>query len=241
MTISATLAGPATPTRVQLARLVEGPDKATVAADAASALSSARFSASDTQKSWARAKLQELAERVKVLKKLLAGDPKAMAKALAQVFKELKSALDAYRKAGGEELGLAGDVSSAAVGAGSASQPSSSSAGAGDGQGQAAAPPAAAPARDPALYDAVVGQVKKQIGEDGLGFIRDLRAFSNEVSDLLESSRTQARGRKPDKPTDEAFADADAALKDLRGQMQGAEQDIHAAAPLAGMRLSVEA
>ena len=46
-----------------------------------------------------RAKLQQLVEFLKIIKKLYANDPKAMAKALAGVFKQLRQAVDDYKSA----------------------------------------------------------------------------------------------------------------------------------------------
>ncbi len=219
---------------------LSAPDKSLVSADAAKALSSPSLANAGNIKEQARQKVQQIVERLKILRKLFAADPKQMARALAQIFKELKAAVQAYAKAGGEELGLAADAAGAATAPPSAKDPATAnppptSAAADDPSA------AAAPSGDHALYDAVLGETRKMIGEDGLDFIKLVRSASNEISDLLDTARTQARGRKQDKETDKAIEDADKSLQSLREALSDTETDIHNAVPTAGMRLSIAA
>ena len=233
---------------LRAALIVPPVDRAAVKGGAARVLASSTMSGAAWAKSQARAKVQQIVERLKLLRKLYAYDPKKMAQALAQVFKELKAAVKAYGKAGGDELDMAGGAASGVVAAPS----QTSSSGTSPGQDQAApaadtadaadaAPTAPAAAPDHALYDAVVGEARKSIGEDGLDFIKTVRGLTNQISDLLETARTQAHAKKPDKAMTAAFDDADKALGDLRQEMAGVEQDIHVAVPAAGMRISVAA
>jgi len=232
--------------------------KAAVAGDAAKARSSPLFQAGDSRKSQARAKLQQLREWLKIVKKLYAQNPKGMAKALTEAFKEMKAAVQAYKDAGGEEMGAAGGAVDAAI----APQPAQADApdeaepaadGADDENAEAAAPElastsAAEAGLDPlnafdgrGRYDAVVGEVRKMIGEDGLEFLKEVRGMVDELRKLLDTARGQAAIRKRDKDTDQAFDDADEALKQLNQSMSRMDSQIHLDAPMAGMTLSVAA
>lgn len=188
------------------------PDRDAVKAAAAKARSSPRFAASDHAKTQAREQVRQIVERLKVLRKLFAGDPEAMARALAQVFKDLKAAVQAYRRAGGEAFGLAAEASASLVGTG-----------------------------DRPMQDAVAREVKTALGEDGRTFVKELRSLANDIAKLLETTRTQARGGRPDRRRDEAIEEADQRLAELRDALHDMEQDIRKAAPEAGMRLSIEA
>jgi hypothetical protein len=237
--------------------------KQEIEADKAQALSSPRMSAPETQKRQARAKVQQLIEWLKIVKKLYAQDPKGMAKALAQVFKDLKAAVKAFRDAGGQEMAMSGSAVGAAMagGASSAATPDDKT-----GEGDAAesdvpateAQAAEAQGLDPdmrqpdpaeteaktagaSLYDAVVGEVRKAIGEDGLEFLKEVRGLTNAITDLLSTARGQAAIRRQDKDMVKTFEEADKALKALHEEMDGMEQDIRREAPTAGMRLSIAA
>jgi hypothetical protein len=233
--------------------------KALIETDKAKAMASPVFKAPESQKQQARAKLQQIMEWLKIVKKLYANDPKGMAKALAQVFKDLKSAVKAYKDAGGQEMAMSGEAAGAAVAPGPAAAsdaPKDDT----DNQGETdpAAEPAAAtpqePSTEPAesspaaatpggssVYDAVAGEMRKSIGEDGLDFVKQVRGIVNKVTELLDTARGQAAIRKRDKDTDKAFGDTDKALKSLYEEIDSMEQDIRRQAPTAGMRLDVAA
>ncbi len=217
------------------ASLVPTPDKNEVSAGAAKALSSPLMSGDAQLKTQARARVQALVERLKILKKLYAYNPQGMAKALAQVFKELKAAVQDYARAGGDEMGVAGSAAEASAGT-SASGGDGATGGSGGGAGGQGGP-----APQHALYEAVTGEVRRMVGEDGLEFVKEVRELTNSLSGLLETARTQARIKKPDDAMKHAFEDADDGLKSLRDAMSDMEQDIHRSAPTAGMKLSVAA
>jgi len=101
--------------------------------------------------------------------------------------------------------------------------------------------PAARAAEGLSLYDAVTSEVRKQVGEDGLDFLKEVRGMVDDIKKLLETARGQAAIRRHDKASDEAFEDADKALKDLDEAMSQMEGQIHRDAPSAGMTLSVAA
>lgn len=221
-----------------------------VAEDAARVRSGPRFAVAETRKAQAKAKLQQVREWLKIVRKLFAQNPAGMAKALAQVFKDLKGAVAAYKDAGGEEMGMTGD----AVGMALASPPAPMGEAAADGQETDAETSGGEPAtrvgdvaspilvpQGISLYDAVVGEVRKQVGEDGLDFLKEVRGLGDDIKTLLETARGQATVHRRDKESDEAFEDADKALKALSDAMSQMERQIRREAPTAGMTLSVAA
>ncbi|MDP1632186.1 MAG: hypothetical protein Q8L66_12290 [Caulobacter sp.] len=219
--------------------------KSAVSEDAAKVRSAPRFAAAESRKSQAKAKLQQVREWLKIVQKLYAQNPTGMAKALTQVFKDLKAAVAAYKDAGGQEMGGAG----AAVAALPPSRPAEDADAASGEDGEA---PGAdtksdeSAARSPvpegvSLYDAVVGEVRKQVGEDGLAFLKEVRGMVEDIRKLLDTARGQAAIRRRDTQTDKTFEAADKALKDLNETMDTMDQQIRRDAPSAGMTLSVAA
>lgn len=234
--------------------------KAEVETDKAKVMDSPAFKGAESKKQQAKAKIQQIMEWLKIVRKLYAMDPKGMAKALAQVFKDLKSAVKMYRDAGGDEMSASGAAAGAVMSAAApAAGPEAEAQGDRDGTTEETPPAedqAAQPAAEPAavpdeagkvattgsdLYRSVVDEVKKSVGEDGLDFIKQVRQATNKIVELLDTARGQAAIRKRDKDTDKAFEDAGKSLKDLREELDGMAQDIHREAPMAGMKLSVAA
>jgi hypothetical protein len=243
--------------------------KAEIATDKAKAMSSPIFKGAESQKTQAKAKVQQILEWLKIVKKLYANDPKGMAKALAQVFKDLKSAVKAYKDAGGQEMSASGAAAGSAMAgapASDAAQPDAKSdddartaeadpatggeakaaetattGGVDPATADAAADPAKAATDGAGLYQAVVGEIRKAVGEDGLDFLKQVRSVTNEIVKLVDTARGQAAVRKHDKDTDKAFEDLDKSLKSLRDEMDSMEQDIRREAPTAGMTLDVAA
>jgi len=243
-----------------------------VSADAAKVRSSPRFEASETRKAQARAKLQQVREWLKIVRKLYAENPKAMARALAQAFKELKAAVQSFKDAGGQEMGSSGDVvgavltSAAKEKAGEVKADKAATAAPGDrepvaagdesgdagpGSGEDEAAPGAGPAPEAeavraafegrSLYDAVVTEVRRQLGEDGLEFLKEVREMVRDIGRLLETAKGQAAIRRPDKDTEKALEETDEARKELDALMDDMEGEIRRDAPTAGMRLSIAA
>lgn len=84
-------------------------------ADVAKAMDSPSFKVKNDTKNRIRQKLQEIAKRLKILKKLFAGNPKEMAKALKGVFKELRAALKEYKAAMKDEMGMSASAAAGVV------------------------------------------------------------------------------------------------------------------------------
>lgn len=242
-------AAPRAETRAALKQAAEA-RAATVSEAATKARSSPRMAASESRKSQAKAKLQQIREWLKIVRKLYAQNPVGMAKTLAQVFKDLKAAVAAYRDGGGQEMGASAD----AVMVPPPPRPTGDDKTT-DGEQDAAAEmtgevadatvadatPAPRAPEGVSLYDAVVGEVRKQVGEDGLDFLKEVRGMVDDIRKLLEAARGQAAIRRRDKETDEAFEAADKAMKELNETMDDMDRQIRHDAPSAGMTLSVAA
>ncbi len=95
--------------------------KQEVESDAAKVFDQPRMKADDQQRNFLRTKIQNIVERLKVLQKLFSNDGREMARAVTQIFKELKAALKEYKELAGKELGgIDGMVSAALAPASSA-------------------------------------------------------------------------------------------------------------------------
>ena len=237
--------------------------KAAITAAASKVLSSPKNDAAEQTKTRVREQIQEIRKRLNILKSLYANNPKEMAKALAQVFKDLKAAIKAYKAALKSEMDNAGDAGVTAMPA----EPAPTAAGDtaekpdGDDAAKADAPEAdkaaasdtpdggqdpktdsAAQADPTAPYGAVESAAKTMVGEDGLNFTKEIRALVNLIEQkLLTPARMQKAMQKPDKATDEAFKDVEEQLKSLRKEIEDTDRDLKAEAPMAGMHLDIAA
>ena len=84
--------------------------KREIEGDAFKAFEAPTMKASEKDKGFIKQKIESIRDRLKILRKLFSGNPKEMAKALAQVFKELKQALKEYKAATDKEIGISADV-----------------------------------------------------------------------------------------------------------------------------------
>ncbi len=218
--------------------------KKEVADDIDKAASSPRAQLSDRARGFVNQKIEAIQKRLLILKKLFANDPKQMARALAQVFKELKAALKEYKAAGDQELGASADIVQQALTPSltSDSAPSSTPEQPTDTAPRNDQTPARS-ADDPhAAYAEVESGFRKIVGEDGMSFARDLTSLVNEIEEKIFSvARIQMKAKKPEKDMDEAFKDAEDSLKDLRKSIEDMQSDIRREVPDVGMRLSVAA
>lgn len=224
--------------------------KAAITKAAADRLSAPKNDGAEQAKSRVREEIKEIRKRLNILKSLYANNPKEMAKALAQVFKELKAAIKEYKAALKSEMDNAGDAGLTAVPA----EPMPAA-------GEAADKPVDAPEaeKDPAAdpetttdmavqadptapYGAVETAAKTMVGEDGLSFTKEIRALVDLIEQkLLTPARIQKQMLKPDKATDEAFKQVEEQLKALRKEIADTDRDLKAEAPMAGMHLDIAA
>lgn len=217
-------------------------DPSKVQSDAAQAKSGPILAGGETKKSLARQKIQQLLQELQTLSKLYGANPKALARVLTDVFKQLKSAVDDYRDGADGEVADAPQAADAAI-AQSASQTSSQS-------GTATTTP---PTTDPTqqviaaadghrLYAAVVQTLDQDIGNDGLDFLNTVRQLLSQIEQkIVAPTLLQAASQKPDKDTTQAFDDMGKALKDLKDDLSSLAQDIKSFAPTAGQTVSIAA
>lgn len=128
--------------------------KHTIESVASKAFDSPVMKAADKDKAFIKQKIEAIKERLKILRKLYSGNPKEMAKALTQIFKDLKAALKEYKAATDKEIGASAGVVEAIMPADVPMTPPAADAAtpADDAKDQPAAPadPVADPAGDPA-------------------------------------------------------------------------------------------
>ena len=150
----------------------------------------------------AKAKLQQVVERLKLLKKIYANDPKAMAKALAAAAKELQAAVKEYGKAAKESGELyAQDF---------ASLP------------EAATDPEGAAAQRKQLED----EAKAEASGD-MEFMKLVRGTSKALKDELQTAKTKGILTQPGKfERSDEVKDAEDGLKDLDQMTEDLDRQI---------------
>lgn len=224
--------------------------KAAITKAASDLLHAPKNDAAEQSKSRVREQIQEIRKRLNILKSLYANNPKEMAKALAQVFKELKAAIKEYKAALKSEMDSAGDGSVTVMPAEPAAPPAGDRPDAEPAKAdeadkvdsEAKTDPATQAADPTAPYGAVEAAAKTMVGEDGLNFTKEIRALVNLIEQkLLAPARMQKQAQKPDKATDEAFRQVEEQLKALRKEMEDTDRDLKAEAPMAGMHLDIAA
>jgi Sec-independent protein translocase protein TatA/ElaB/YqjD/DUF883 family membrane-anchored ribosome-binding protein len=214
--------------------------KAAITKAASDLLSAPKNDAAEQTKSRVREQIQEIRKRLNILKSLYAGNPREMAKALAQVFKELKAAIKEYKAALKTEMDNTGDSSLTAV----PTEPAPA-----DGTGEklkddsALKADAQTQASDPTTpYNTVESAAKTMVGEDGLAFTKEVRGLVDWIEQkMLAPARLQKAAQKSDKATDEAFKELEEQLKALRKEIADTDRDLKAEAPMAGMHLDIPA
>lgn len=153
------------------------------------------------------------------------------------MFKELKAALKEFKEATKNQMeavpaAAASVVSPAATGA---ADPAKSA----EGETESKVVDAAA---NTVSHDALMGSIRKSLGDDGMDFLKELKAILKHIDEkMLAPARIQKAAQKPDEDTDKVFEDMDKELKDLRKAMADMERDLKRDAPETGMVLDIKA
>jgi hypothetical protein len=190
-------------------------------------------------KTRAREKLKAIVEKLKILKKLFSGNAKEMARAMTQVFKELKAALKEFKEAGKAQMDAVASAAASVVppmttGVDPANPESDAKAAAKGETAEAAA--------TTVTHDELMGSMRKALGDDGMEFLKDLKGILKHIDEkMLAPARIQKAAQKPDEDTDKVFEDMDKELKDLRKAMADMERDLKKDAPETGMFLDMRA
>jgi len=216
--------------------------KAAITKAAGDLLHASRNDGAEQSKSRVREQIEGIKKRLNILKSLYAGNPKEMAKALAQVFKELKAAIKDYKAALKSEMDSAGGGAVTAMPAEPAPAPAGDAGETPEDDAAANVDTTAQPSDPTAPYNAVETAARTMVGEDGLAFTKELRGLVDWIEQkLLAPARLQKQAQKPDKATDDAFKDVEDQLKALRKEIADTDRDLKAEAPMAGMHLDIAA
>lgn len=150
----------------------------------------------------AREKLQRVIEKMKMLKKIYANDPKGMAKALAAVAKELQGAVKDYGKAAKD----AGEMFK---------------------EDFAAAPDASlTPDQQAAARKSLEDEAKMEASFD-MDFIKNVRSLSNAMRDELQTAKTKGILTQPGKfERSDEVKEAEDSLKDLDKMNEDLDRQI---------------
>lgn len=202
----------------------EGPDlsapsaKAVALAEGAKKVSEAylagRQEARDIAKSYAKARVEQLREQLRIFGKLLSGDPKALAKQVARIAKELHETLKDFSEAHKSDLEDAALVQERAAAEPDADAPDTEAASvAKDTPGQAA-PVAASGADNPADLSPT---------DEMKDFIKQVRGVLKKLKEALQEAKLKA-GLEAFQPfkKDDPFKLANEAMSDLQGALDHA-------------------
>ncbi len=192
-------------------------------------------------KTRAREKLKAIVEKLKVLKKLFSGNAKEMARAMMQVFKELKAALKEFKEAGKAQMDAVASSAASIVPpmTAASAEPTQPE---GDVKAAEAEDKTAEAAANTVTNDELMGSMRRSLGEDGMEFLKELKGILKHIEEkMLAPARIQKAAQKPDEDTDKVFEDMDKELKDLRKAMADMERDLKKDAPETGMFLDMRA
>jgi len=221
----------------------------------------------DDARAQARARVMQLVERLKIIKKLGEADPKLMAKMLAQLMKELKAAVKDYAKAGGNTSDVAGF--SAAQGTASApaaetrtqtpeetsGEPATEDAKSPETADVAAAETTAKVPTDQALTTtplsdsraAAEAYVKttRALAESELlevnDFMKQVRGLVKVVKDLFETAKIKLTFQTVDKDTVEAFRSSGEDMKAIEDTLDALDHDLNDERAVYGPRAALYA
>ncbi|KTF68474.1 hypothetical protein ACNFJ7_08795 [Sphingomonas sp. HT-1] len=211
------------------------------ARDAVATLAMVKTRSKDDEKARAAEKVKQLKARLQALKMLYAGDPKKLAKAAAQIARELAGAVKSYVSAGGNagDLGGAADAGAPAASAGPVEGME------GNAQGSVPAESTETPTKDAAGGDkadakpdgAAPGLGTSDGGKSAAQTARDKadEDFKNEVRDLARALKAALR-RKERRDDDDDRRSGEQALATV-DQAVGALPiaDVGAVSALAGI------
>ena len=165
-------------------------------------LRTGRKTAIGDAKGRARDKLQQLIEKLKMLRKVFADDPKGMAKALAAIAKELKGAVKDYAKAAKES----GEMFSQDLGA---------------------APDTSLPPDQQAAARQAIEDEAKMEAHNDMDFIKFVRSLSNAFRDELTTAKTKGILTQPGKfERSDEVKEAEDELKELDQMTEDLDRQV---------------
>ena len=238
-------------------------EKTEAARTAATSLEDMQKQRRDALKAQAKAQVMALIERIRTLKQFASDNPQVMAKQLAAITKDLKSALKAYADAGGAARDVGGASASAPSAPAATSDPADESsdtapdavtpaAGVEDPEAvagtafpaDAKAAPTAVPAAtvDPRnIYEKMRDAVSGSEAAGDMDFVKLVRGVGKVIRELLTKAKIQTALKGPDDETARAFKETEAGLKDVDKALEQMDRDIRNSSPAAGMFVALYA
>ncbi|MGN7998750.1 hypothetical protein [Sphingomonas sp. 22176] len=218
------------------------------AKDAVATLKAVKTKTDDDQKARAAQKVKELKARLQALKMIYAGDPKKLARAAAQIARELAGAVKSYTSAGGSPAELGGTDSGDASSAGAAPAGETKAEGADAGEatpavetaekdkaaadGDAAKPEAATAGATQSVDAKRAADAERAKAEDE--FKNDARALARELKAALRRKDHKHRDDSPGDASDKQSGEqALASVEQAVGALPMA--DVAAVSALAGI------
>jgi hypothetical protein len=210
------------------------------AKNAVAVLATVKGKSNDAEKARAAQKVKELKARLQALKMLYAGDPKKLARAAAQIARELGAAVKSYTSAGGDAGDLAGTDASAPAGSEGAVADKGAE---GSESGPASAEGAETPAHEAAEEDkadakpdsAAPGLAKADDGKSAAQSARDKAddEFKNEARALareLKAALRRGHAKGPDEDDRRSAEQALATVDQTLGALPIADMGMAAVA-----------
>lgn len=238
---------------------LEGLNKAK---EALASLKSSPKKIDEAKKAHALARLQELKKQVELLKKMLNGDPKALAKALSVIARELKAIVKEYGDAIKGGVNVDTSVNQIAPQEDSQNAPSQAendeaaatneetklsdetttddikeTASKPDTQKEEPVKEEAKTKDNEAINNYAKGLLTNEHGE----FMKSVRKIIDELKHYTTLAKAKIKSQKPDKEGADLIKDNEDALKDLLNEFQHLQQDIDASSNNMGNVVSLVA
>ncbi|BCW90963.1 hypothetical protein sos41_41400 [Alphaproteobacteria bacterium SO-S41] len=166
-------------------------------------------------KAEAKARILQILDRLRELKKAGADNPEFMAKQLAQIAKELKAALKAYAQAGGSAAGWQTSLNAPAP-----AEPG-------------------APPKD--VYEQMKEQVSGSEAAGDMDVLKYAKGIAKTIREELEKARLKLTFAKPDDKTKDAIDETETTLKEVGKAIEDMDRGIKASSPAAGLFVAMYA
>jgi hypothetical protein len=244
---------------------IKAADKPDAARTAATSLEDAQKERRSSLKAQAKAQVMALLDRIRTLKQFASDNPQVMAKQLAAIVKELKSALKAYADAGGTPRGMDASASAPAAPSQTAESPDETpekaaaadpsvatdkasaddgpdvAAAAGDIDEKTVATPKPADLDPRNVYEKMRDSVSGSEAAGDMDFVKLVRGVGKVIRDLLNKAKIQTALKGPDDETKKAFKETEEGLKDLDRALEKMDREIRSSSPAAGMFVALYA
>lgn len=236
---------------------LEGLNKAK---EALASLKSSPKKIDEAKKAHALARLQELKKQVELLKKMLNGDPKALAKALSVIARELKAIVKEYGDAIKGGVNVDTSVNQTAPQEDTQNAPSQTENDEAAATNEEAKPSTETttddiketaskpdtqkeePVKEEAKTkenDAINNYAKGLLTNEHGEFLKSVRKIIDELKHYTTLAKAKIKFQKPDKEGEDLIKDNEDALKDLQNEFQHLQQDIDASSNNMGNVISL--